>query len=97
MTAGDGLVSIPQDKEAKKMTDPIDLPSNVAAQFQLESVGNVQATNAQARNIATMATGVLQAAMARNFDQMDTIESRANSGVMATPIAGPTTQVPTGP
>ena len=73
---------------------PIDLPPNVAAQFQLESVGNVQATNAQGRNIATMATGVLQAAMARNFDQMDTIESRANSGVMATPIAGPTAPAP---
>ena len=31
-------------------------------------------------------------AMARNFDEMGTIESRANSGVMATPIASPTTQ-----
>jgi len=33
--------------------------------------------------------------MARNFDELGTIESRANSGVIATPVAGPTTQAGT--
>ena len=74
------------------MTEPIDLPSNVAAQLQLESVGNVQANNRDGRNISTTAMGVLQAAMARNFDELGVVESRASSGIVATPIAGPTTQ-----
>lgn len=74
------------------MAEPIDLPSNVAAQLQLESVGNIQANNQSGRAVSTAAMGVLQAAMARNFDQLDAVESRATSGVMATPIASPTTQ-----
>ena len=76
------------------MTSPIDLPPNVAAQLQLESVGNIQANNRDGRNVSTGALGVLQAAMARNFDQLDAVESRATSGVIATPVAGPTTQQP---
>jgi len=90
---GDGAVTILLPEEEQLMTAPIDLPPNVAAQLQLESVGNVQANNRDGRNIATAALGVLQAAAARNFDELGTVESRATSGVLATPIAGPTTQV----
>lgn len=67
----------------------IDLPPNVGTQLQLESIQNGQMTNAQGRAIAQMATGVLQAAMARNFDKLGTEEARAISGLNATPIAGP--------
>ena len=73
------------------MAEPVDLPQNVAAQILTESVGNIQANNRDGRNISTTALGVLQAAAARNFDQLDILESRANSGVIATPIASPTT------
>jgi len=90
---GDGVVSIPVN-EVNEMADPIDLPSNVAAQLQLESVGNVQANNQSGRAVSTAAMGVLQAAMARNFDELGTVESRATSGVMATPIAPPATGGP---
>lgn len=79
------------DEGEEEMTTPIDLPANVAAQLQLESVGNVQANNRDGRNIATTAMGVLQSAAARNFDELGAVESRATSGVMATPIAPPTT------
>lgn len=71
---------------------PADLPESVASHLITETVGNIQASNQAGRNVAVMATGVLQAAMARNFDELGTVESRATSGVMATPIAGPTTQ-----
>lgn len=73
----------------------VDLPPNVAAQLQMESVGNIQANNRDGRNVSTTALGVLQSAAARNFDELGAVESRATSGVMATPIASPTTQ--TGP
>lgn len=66
-----------------------DLPEAVAGQLMTESVGNIQANNRDGRNLGTVAMGVLQGAMARNFDELGTLEGRANSGVNATPIAGP--------
>lgn len=90
---GDGVVTIPIEViEEKKMPDPIDLPSNVGAQLQLESIGNIQMTNANGRAVANMAIGVLQAAMARNFDELGAEEGKSVSGLMATPIASPAIQ-----
>ena len=89
---GDGVVTLPSNEEESKMAEQIDLPPSVASQVLAETVGNIQANNRDGRNIGSLAAGVLQAAMARNFDELGTIESRANSGVIATPIAGPTTQ-----
>lgn len=88
---GDGVVSInlPIPKEEKKMAD---LPEGVAVQLMTESVGNIQANNRDGRNVSTTALGVLQGAMARNFDEMGAAESRGISGVLGTPIAGPTTK-----
>lgn len=86
---GDGVVTLPPDQE-KKMA-AIDLPEGVASQLLTESVGNIQANNRDGRNAGTVATNVLTGAMARNFDELGTVESRANSGVIATPVAGPTT------
>ena len=71
---------------------PIDLPENLASQILAETAANIQADNRNGRGITTTAQGVLQAAMARNFDELGTVESRATSGVLATPVASPTTQ-----
>ena len=68
------------------------IDAGVLAQLQLETVGNIQANNRDGRNISTTALGVLQVAAARNFDELGVTESRATSGVIATPIASPTTQ-----
>ncbi len=89
---GDGVITVELETKEAQMPEPIDLPSNVAAQLQLESVGNIQANNQSARGVSTTALGVLQAAAARNFDELGAVESRATSGIVATPIAGPTTQ-----
>lgn len=89
-TIGDGVVTIVIPDEGKIMPEPVDLPPNVAAQLQQESIGNIQMTNASGRGISQMAAGVLQAAMARNFDKLGTEEARAISGLNATPIGGPT-------
>lgn len=69
----------------------IDLPPNVAAQMMLESTTNMQANNRDGRGVSTVALGVLQAAAARNFDELGATESRATSGVLATPVGTPTT------
>ncbi len=71
------------------MPEPIDLPPNVGAQLQLESVGNIQMTNANSRNVANVVMGTLQSATVRNFDELGAVEGRSVSGVFATPIAAP--------
>jgi len=93
-TPDDGVITVELPEGDNLMAEPIDLPSNVAAQLQLESVGNIQANNRDGRNVATASMGVLQAAAARNFDELGAVESRATSGIVATPIAGPTTAQP---
>lgn len=88
---GDGIVTIPGiSQEEKNM--PMDLPDSTGQLLLTESVGNIQATNNNGRNIANIAMGALQAGVARVHNELSTEESRAISGVMATPVAPPTTQ-----
>lgn len=93
---GDGVATIVLPGEGSSMADAVDLSPNVANALLNETIGNIQANNRDGRNVATMAMGVLQMAAARNFDELGAVESRATSGVMATPIASPTTQAPDG-
>lgn len=69
----------------------MDIPAGYGTLLMSESAGNIQANNRDGRNVGTTAMGVLQGAMARNFDELGVSESRANSGLIATPIASPTT------
>lgn len=85
---GDGVVTLPPEKERKMA---LDLPEGVGTYLLTETAGNIQATNNNGRNIANIAMGSLQAGVARTHNEMGTEESRAISGVMATPIASPTT------
>lgn len=85
---GDGVVSIPIPHLAESQQEDGD-QMNPMELLQLESVGNIQRTNAGGRDSAQLANSVLQFAAARNFDELGTVEGRANSGVNATPIAGP--------
>ena len=93
IVVGDGVVSLPiAESPPQEMSSmSIDISPNVANALLTESIGNIQTTNASARNQAALSMGVLQAAQARNFDELGSTESRAVSGVMATPIAPPTT------
>lgn len=70
-------------------TMPMEAEDYAALRF--ESHGNILANNRNGRDAGTLANNVLQAAMARNFDELGVKESRANSGLIATPIASPTT------
>jgi len=73
-----------------------DLAPGVAQQLITETVGNIQANNRDGRGVGTTALGVLQAAAARNFDELGVSESRANSGLIATPVAPPSIPQPGG-
>lgn len=89
---GDGVVTFPAIPERKRMA-AVDLPESVASQLLTESVGNIQFTNASGRAIANIAMGSLQAGVAKTHNELGVEESRAISGVLATPVAGPATQV----
>lgn len=69
----------------------VDLPESVASQLLTETVGNIQNTNLNGRNIANIAMGSLQAGVAKTHNEMGAEESRAVSGLMATPVAPPAT------
>jgi len=86
---GDGVVTFPPVQGPRKM--PMDLPESTGQLLLTETVGNIQNTNVNARNIANIAMGALQAGVARVHNELGTEESRAISGVMATPIAPPAT------
>ena len=90
-TDNDGVIGIPILIEESEMSS-VDLPPNVAAQLQMESVGNIQGTNAGARDSAQVANATLRFAAVRNFDELGPVEGRSVSGVLATPIASPTKQ-----
>lgn len=91
-TDNDGVIEIPISGEENRMSQTVDLPPNFAAHMQAETLGNIQATNAASRDSAQTANAVLRFAAARNFDELGVTESRAASGVFATPIASPATQ-----
>lgn len=85
---GDGVVTFPN--EERRMA-AVDLPESVASQLLTETVGNIQNTNLNGRNIANIAMGSLQAGVAKTHNEMGAEESRAVSGLMATPVAPPAT------
>lgn len=88
---GDGVVTIPLQSEDCEMSS-IDLPPNVASHLQAKSIQNFDNLNNVASGALTTANNVLAYAAARNFDKLGAVESRSVSGVLATPVAGPTTQ-----
>ncbi len=70
----------------------IDLPSNVAgailkqgSEAHQQAMTDILANGANVHNLVRL-SGF------RKFDEIGVAESRANSGLMATPIASPTTQ-----
>jgi hypothetical protein len=68
----------------------IDVPTNFAGHAMAESLTNAQLANAQTRNLALLAVGVIGAASARNFDELGTVEGKTAAGVLATDVGGPT-------
>lgn len=73
----------------------IDLPENVAGMLLKEGSESHQALMADIRHNAATGHNLARLGAVKAFNELDTLESRANSGVMATPIASPTTQAGT--
>ncbi len=85
---GDGAITLPGGD-----TMATDVPENVAQQMMVESSGNIQASNRNSRGVFDAVMGAIGATVQTNLAEVGVLEGRAVSGVHATPIAGPTTQV----
>lgn len=92
----DGVSEVPTQTGTEEKKMAVDLPEGILTKLLVETMGNIQATNNGGRNIATAALGVIQGATARNYDKLGAVESRAVSGVLATPLADPTTPAKVG-
>lgn len=69
-----------------------DLAPGVAEHLTMESMGNIQLSNANSRNASQEINSILGRASAKRFDELGPIEGRSVSGVIATPIASPANQ-----
>ena len=85
---GDGVITFTPNGEPNMAAD---LAPEVAAFMTAETVGNIQNNNRQGRDTFTTVSGALQAGVAKTLNELGPVESRAVSGVLATPVAGPTT------
>ena len=79
--------------EETKMAEGIDLAPNVAAMLMKEGSESHQALMNDIRHNGASVHNLVRHAAFRKFDEIGTLEGRANSGVNATPIASPTTQL----
>lgn len=72
------------------MPAPFDIPDGAGGLFMSDLTSGFLSNTTAQRNTFAIATGALQASIVKQSAQMDTEESRAISGVMGTPIGGPT-------
>lgn len=89
---GDGVVSLPILSLEETEMPGIDLPEGVGQVMMTETAANIQANNRQGRDTFTMASGAMQAGVAKTLNELGPVESRAVSGVMASPIGPPSPQ-----
>jgi hypothetical protein len=98
MPDNDGVVELPLDvceiPINGEVEMPVDLPENVAASLMKEGSEGHQALMADIRHNGANVHSLVRHAAFKHYNEIDSVESRANSGVLATPIAGPTTQQP---
>lgn len=74
------------------MAEVIDLPPNVAAALLKEGSESHQQLLQDIRVNSSVAHNLARLGAVRQYNELDTIESRANSGIIATPVASPATQ-----
>ena len=70
----------------------IDLPENIVGMLLKEGSESHQAIILDIRHNGANVHSLVRHSAFRKFDEIGSIESRANSGVIATPVASPTTQ-----
>ena len=83
---------LPPEPETEEEEMPFDLAAGIGQLVLTETSANLQQANNVARNGFVTANNVLQFGAVRQATETDLIEGRTASGILATPIASPTTQ-----
>lgn len=90
--AGDGVISIPAEGVIDMAGDGLDIPEGVGKICLSNLATDFQAGAARRGAVADAVIGALQGNIVENFKNTDATSSRAVSGILATPIAGPAKQ-----
>jgi hypothetical protein len=77
-------------KLGENETMAIDLPENVAGMLLKEGSESHQALMTDIRHNGAHIHNLVRAVVLRKFDELGVAESRANSGLIGTPVASPT-------
>jgi len=72
----------------------IDLPENVASELLRNGMAAHQQAMTDISTNASHIHNITRGSIVRKFDEIGIQESRSASGVLATPVAGPTTAQP---
>jgi hypothetical protein len=88
--AGDGVLSIPAKGDIAMSGEGLDIPEGVGKIALSNLATDFQAGASRRNAVADAAIGALQGNIVENFKNTDATSSRAVSGILATPIAGPT-------
>ena len=89
---GDGVITFPYPNEDNPAMS-FDLPAGMASLLASETGANIQSTNHMGRTLQQQLGAAMGAVVTRIPTEPSVIGGRAVSGIMATPIASPTTQV----
>lgn len=85
--AGDGVLSL--SFEESTVSEGLDIPDGVGKICLSNLATDFQAGASRRNAVADAAIGALQGNVVNNFKNEDATSSRAVSGILATPIAGP--------
>lgn len=86
---GDGVISVNSSEEST-VSDGLDIPEGVGKICLSNLATDFQAGASRRNAVADAVIGALQGNVVENFKNMDATSSRAVSGLLATPIGGPT-------
>lgn len=91
---GDGVLTIPLDDSNSDgdSSMPMDLPEGVGQLMMTETAANVQQSNRNSRGVFDIAMGALAANVGQGYKDVGAVEGRTISGLLATPLASPTSR-----
>jgi hypothetical protein len=93
-TPNDGVVSVTVSQPQGDKTMSADLPEAVAQQMMADTMNRHARQMEETLGSVNHVNNLARLAGFTKYNEIGSIEGRANSGVNATPIAGPTIQQP---
>ena len=91
--SGDGVITIPGTNLGVGTMAGFDIPDGVGQMLMVQLQGDLQGSARRFNTVSDAVLGAIAATVQNNLKNEDVLGSRAASGILATPIAGPTNKV----